>query len=118
MYHLGRFLFQPTQTRRAMSTPTLAMYCMATFGVPLPASPRKSGDEPYPCQSSRCGCMSAEQFWRSCCCTTLEERLAWAERNNVTPPDYVTPSTGGWRSAPRREAEEKPGKNPCCSRTD
>jgi len=28
-----------------------------------------------------CGCASAEQCWRSCCCTTKTERIAWAKEH-------------------------------------
>ncbi|HTQ39729.1 MAG TPA: hypothetical protein VMJ32_11930 [Pirellulales bacterium] len=37
----------------------------------------------------RCGCQSAEECWRNCCCMTLEERLIWARENHVIPPDYA-----------------------------
>jgi hypothetical protein len=64
-------------------------YAVLALGISLPAAPLKSTDQPYPCMNHRCGCKSAEECWRNCCCTTLEERLVWARENHVTPPDYA-----------------------------
>src|SRR5262249_13627897 len=101
-------LFERTSLRRSISIATAVLYSFLVFGVPLPAAVRKRGDVPFPCQDNPCGCATAEQCWRSCCCTTAEERFAWAARNNVTPPDYaVSPGqTTGWRSTPQREQEQ------------
>lgn len=74
--------------RRSIAGGMLVCYALVMFGVPLPESAPEAGSEqPYPCQHHACGCRSAEQCWRSCCCFTDEEKLAWAERNGVTPPD-------------------------------
>lgn len=61
--------------------------CVAT-GVPLPVATSLQHGL-FPCSGGHCGCATAEQCWRGCCCYTLEQRLAWAERNHVVPPDYV-----------------------------
>ena len=49
---------------------------------------RKSG-EFYPCSDCACGCASAEQCWRSCCCHSMAERMAWARVHGRPPPDYA-----------------------------
>ena len=77
-----------------IATRSTAMLClvafvMATMGLPLPISSSKDRSVAFPCQNSPCGCQNAEQCWKSCCCHSLEERLAWAKRNDVTPPKYV-----------------------------
>ncbi|HJT78443.1 MAG TPA: hypothetical protein VJ739_14665, partial [Gemmataceae bacterium] len=36
-----------------------------------------------------CGCQSAEQCWRHCCCYTPEEKLAWAHAHGIEPPAYA-----------------------------
>jgi hypothetical protein len=74
---------------------SLCAYLFAGFGLPLPAAPvRKDTSVPYPCMNNPCGCRSAEQCWRNCCCMTVEERWAWARAHNVQPPPYaVRPST-------------------------
>lgn len=67
----------------------LAGFVASHLGLPTiePAQHLASGK--YPCQGHQCGCMSAEHCWQHCCCMSLEDRLAWAERNDVTPPDGI-----------------------------
>lgn len=76
--------------RRVGSTLLLVVFLLTAAGVPLPAGrgPQKSG-ELYPCANCKCGCTSAEQCWRSCCCHTLAERLAWAREHGVEPPAFA-----------------------------
>jgi hypothetical protein len=75
--------------QRCLSAALLATYVVSAAGVPLPfAHPVHSG-ELYPCADCPCGCSSAEQCWRSCCCHTMAERFAWAREHNVRPPEYA-----------------------------
>jgi hypothetical protein len=76
--------------RRLISATLAAMYLVTAAGVPLPAGhvAHKSG-ELYPCSDCECGCASAEQCWRSCCCHSLAERMAWARVHGVRPPEYA-----------------------------
>ncbi len=65
-------------------------HLVTTTGFPLPRGGEiEAGTAPYPCQHHHCGCRSAEHCWRSCCCMSTQEKLAWAKQNGVTPPDYV-----------------------------
>lgn len=82
---IGRLIY-----RRAASATLLAAYAVTAIGVPLPSGglPQKSG-ELYPCANCGCGCASAEQCWRSCCCHTLAERMAWAHEHHVRPPKFA-----------------------------
>lgn len=61
--------------------------------VPLPvgSSPRVTKDfsQPFPCQHHACGCRSAEQCWKKCCCFTNQQKLAWAIKHQVKPPAFV-----------------------------
>jgi hypothetical protein len=83
---------------------TLAAYLAAAVGFPLPARARIKAGQPFPCQNNPCGCQSAEQCWRSCCCYTVEERWAWARANHVEPPAYAAkPSGDGWRTVRLRD---------------
>jgi hypothetical protein len=83
---------------------TLCAYLATLTGLPLPAASRKDTSQPYPCMDHPCGCRSAEDCWRHCCCLTIEERWAWARAHNVTPPAYAErPAGAGWRSTPLRE---------------
>jgi hypothetical protein len=70
---------------------TMALYLLVASGFPLrlPDTSEKDLSTPFPCMNCPCGCRNAEQCWRSCCCHTLAERLAWAHENHVQPPDYV-----------------------------
>lgn len=78
--------------RRFVAGFSLANYLLLSVGIPLPvpaavtASTQKDTSRPFPCQHHRCGCASADQCWRQCCCFTHEEKLAWAAANDVVPP--------------------------------
>lgn len=72
--------------RRTVGWLSLVVYFAAAFGLPVPETLAAG---PFPCQFHGCGCRSADQCWRSCCCYSVEEKLAWAHRHGVTPPDFV-----------------------------
>ncbi len=63
--------------------------------LPMPISLRSSDgvekdlSQPFPCQNRPCGCRSAEQCWKKCCCFTNSQKVAWAKANGVDLPDYV-----------------------------
>ena len=68
----------------------LALYGLVVSGLPIPmASELAQQFVRYPCEDSACGCASAERCWKSCCCNTLEEKVAWANENGVMIPDCV-----------------------------
>jgi len=76
--------------RRSARAALLVAYAITAAGVPVPAGnfAQKSG-EFFPCSDCACGCASAEQCWRSCCCHSLAERMAWARLHGVRPPEYA-----------------------------
>ena len=55
---------------------------------PLPVIVLKDTTIAYPCQTRGCGCQNADQCWKSCCCFSDVEKLAWAKANGITPPDW------------------------------
>jgi hypothetical protein len=59
--------------------------------VPLPAalSVCKDLSKPFPCQQRACGCRSAYQCWKRCCCFTNSQKVAWAKLEQVALPDFV-----------------------------
>ena len=67
------------------------LYLLVASGVPFPqpSNLHKDTSTPFPCMDSACGCRDSEQCWRSCCCHTLSERLAWARQNHIRPPEFV-----------------------------
>jgi hypothetical protein len=65
----------------------LLAFVVSLFPIPV-VKAKPTGGEPYPCQHCACGCSSAEQCWRSCCCFNDQQKLAWAKKNGVKPPDW------------------------------
>ncbi|MBS0209858.1 MAG: hypothetical protein JSS27_12995 [Planctomycetes bacterium] len=87
----------------------LAAFGAAAVGLPMPSLVLNPTGEAYPCAAHGCGCHSAENCWRNCCCHTPAQRLAWAKRNNViVPPE--------WLPAPIVAAVSMPAsaKQSCC----
>ncbi len=97
----------------------LIAYLLTVAGFPVLGSTKKHSGQPYPCQDHDCGCTSAEECWRSCCCFTPEQHLAWAKENGVEPPAYaVLPATHSEpahadRECSRCEESKKQEAPPC-----
>lgn len=105
--------------RRLTAGVLLVVSCAMLFPLSLqvaapdsdvsPAS--KDCSAPFPCQDRRCGCRSAQQCWKQCCCFTNAQKLAWAKANGVNAPAFVA-------VAAKREASAGPAnckaKNLCC----
>jgi len=89
------------RARRLTGLLLLLSMCASLFPLPLPVrSPAgKDQSRPFPCQDRPCGCMSAAQCWRKCCCFTDREKLAWARANDVTPPAFVVAAAHKERTA-------------------
>lgn len=82
----------------------LAIYVVVVSGMPLPLSAHLTSlMVRYPCENSACGCSSAEKCWRSCCCHTLEQKLAWAAKHQVVVPHFVS--------------QQKKQISSCCAKT-
>lgn len=77
--------------RRLICAALVGCYVVAATGLPLvPAKPAASlSGERFPCEACGCGCPTAEVCWTKCCCHSLPERLAWAKREGVRPPETV-----------------------------
>ena len=97
MFSFRRKAWCRSLRRRSCAGLALVAYLLAAGGIPLPAAPpRKDISQPFPCMNSPCGCETAEQCWRGCCCLTAAERWAWADSHGVQPPDYAErPASGG-----------------------
>ncbi len=65
----------------------LFAFVVSLFPIPLIKTKAKGG-QPYPCQQNACGCSSAEQCWKSCCCYNDQQKLAWAKKHGVKPPEW------------------------------
>jgi hypothetical protein len=66
---------------------------------------------PFPCQYRACGCRSAAQCWKRCCCFSNAQKLAWARANEVQPPEYVVVA------AAKEIAPVKCESTGCCHQT-
>jgi hypothetical protein len=108
-------------TRRLPARLALVCYVFAAIGLPLPAFPGKAVGQPFPCQDHPCGCRTAEQCWRHCCCSSVEEHWAWARANHIEPPSYATrPADEGWNTTPLHDqANGQPASedHSCCHTT-
>lgn len=49
----------------------------------------KDRSTPFPCQNRPCGCRTAEQCWKKCCCFTNAQKVAWANQQGIRPPAAV-----------------------------
>ena len=106
MNHLSRFWtvfrrammklnrkFLPKLIRGLVSLSVLLGVCAMLFPLPIAPlpqnSPEKDSSEPFPCQNRPCGCRSADQCWKKCCCFNNAQKVAWAKANNVKVPEFV-----------------------------
>ena len=106
--------WQPS-VRRLFTGLVLIAYLITAVGLPLPAIAGKDCSEPFPCQNHACGCQSAEQCWRHCCCFSPEEKLAWAIANRVAVPAYAEPvRVHGWQTV-RLGDQAKAGHKRCAN---
>jgi hypothetical protein len=64
--------FWRRNVRGLLSLSVLLGVCAMLLPLPFAPqpqnSPEKDSSEPFPCQHRPCGCRSAEQCWKKCCC--------------------------------------------------
>jgi hypothetical protein len=73
---------------------------LVSAGAPLPCSAAAvRSNERFPCEHCACGCRTAEQCWRQCCCHTNEQKIVWARANGVAVPEYVMAAAERERAA-------------------
>lgn len=77
--------------RRLVGCAALLSVCLAVLPLPVAPPPKteKDSSSPFPCQNRPCGCRTADQCWRKCCCFTNAEKVAWAKANDVKIPEFV-----------------------------
>jgi len=107
--HFGRPYF-----RRLVGLAVLLSICASFFPLPVGTIPQRGKDqsEPFPCQNRPCGCASADQCWKQCCCFTNAEKLVWAKANGVTPPQFVVDAALA-ESSTVAVKDEASSKKPC-----
>ena len=131
MRFLSRTPFRRDIGRRSLCALLLGAFVLSAAGIPLPLArgPVKTGDA-FPCAMNGCGCNSADRCWRSCCCHTFVERITWAKRNGVRPPDLALAQAraagidltllshtcdAGKHTGKCCAVEQLPAKRGCCS---
>lgn len=100
------------RSRRIISG--LLLVWLGLLQFPLPFAVRAAGttssdkdlSTPFPCMNRPCGCRSAEDCWKSCCCTTKAERIAFVLEHGLEMPAALK-EPGDDTKAPRA----------CCSKS-
>lgn len=85
----GRSLSRSRTFVRLVAACLLGIHLMLVLGISVPVYPSKQVTERFPCEKCPCGCVTAAYCWDKCCCHTDEQKLAWAERNDVQPPEFL-----------------------------
>jgi hypothetical protein len=112
MPRLLRYKWWRPLGRRLCAGLVLVAFLATAAGLPSTAIPDKDRSLLYPCRNHLCGCRSADDCWRHCCCYSRDERLAWAADNGVTPPAAAAESPAvaaapeGWNTPRLRDQTE------------
>ena len=89
----------------------LALIVASLLPIPLLPSFRgvaKDNSVPFPCQDRPCGCRSADQCLKKCCCFSTEQKLTWSKRNGAKEFERQV------ADAKNRMGNQPPQKG-CCS---
>jgi hypothetical protein len=100
-----------------LSIAVLGTLCAVALPFPLGilgqnGQSQKDSSERFPCQNRPCGCRSADQCWKKCCCFTNTQKVAWAKANCVAIPDYVIVAANSEKCS---QDEKQPNSKTCCS---
>lgn len=79
-------LFRFRVRGRGLSWLALVGQFVGLVGLPVPRASAKDLAQPFPCQQRACGCMTASDCWKSCCCFSAGQRVAWARDHDVEVP--------------------------------
>jgi hypothetical protein len=94
---------------------------LMSLGVSGGSVRHKDRSTPFPCMFSRCSCETAADCWRSCCCHSVAERIAWARKRNIEPPREVLAKAAKIEAVERRACCSKEGSPDreiqCCAKT-
>lgn len=98
---------------RQRSVSILLIAAFITALIPIPnhsyePSVRKDRSRPFPCQDRPCGCRSAEQCRKKCCCFSSEQKQAWARRNGVALAEVIP-------DAKKSDASSQIAPRSCCT---
>ena len=110
------------RVRQAVAAILLMGFVAGFVGIPVMSPTRKDRSRPYPCQDHACGCASADECWRHCCCFTNRQKVEWARQHGVTPPDFVVAAAAANAVKPRMfagmtRAAAAGARQGCCCHT-
>lgn len=93
--------------------------CLSCVPLPVGWLTAKDLSTPFPCQHRACGCRSADQCWKKCCCFTNTQKVAWANQHAVALPDSVLIAAKAevLIAAKAECAVSTPAKSCCASKT-
>jgi hypothetical protein len=96
-------------------------FVFMSLGISAGSIGQKDRSTPFPCMLSRCACKTASDYWRSCCCHSLAERLAWARKRNIEPPPEVLSKAAEINATEKRACCATDGSaervQRCCAKT-
>lgn len=83
--------FWRKNARRLIAVAVLLAFVSALLPFPILQIPESDGDsaELFPCRHHHCGCRTAEQCWKKCCCFTNAQKVAWAKSQGIQAPAFV-----------------------------
>jgi hypothetical protein len=89
--------------RQCVLIALLASLCAPMIPAWRPSGSVEQGKDlsaPFPCQHRACGCRSAAQCWKKCCCFNHAQKVAWAARNGVRVPALARKSAAALATQP------------------
>jgi hypothetical protein len=106
--------------RRMTVIVALCAYLFTAVGMPMPVyrAQQETSGAAYPCQHHACGCPSADQCWKQCCCYTPREKLAWAREHGVEAPAFLVAEVAAEEARDMvvaHSADKAPAKRSCCA---
>ncbi|MBA2117413.1 hypothetical protein [Bremerella alba] len=73
--------------KRSITFILLSTMVLWGAGITLSVPNFKDTSVPFMCQDHACSCRNAGNCWNHCCCFSRTEKLAWAQKNQVQPPE-------------------------------
>lgn len=83
--------FRRMQQRRLIAAMIALAVLVGSLPLQLSIAPAKDLSKPFPCQTRACGCRSAEQCAKKCCCFTAAQKQAWALKQRIASKDDPQP---------------------------
>jgi len=90
---------------------SVSLLMLFPFSLHFGAPEAKDLTEPFPCQDRTCGCRTAAQCWKKCCCFSDSQKVAWAKSHGVRVPGFVVAAA---KQEIRREKTLCKSSGSCC----